>query len=127
MKKISLREIEMLPASHEDKKHPGVYKKILFSDKDFNYPGRIRMINWAFMPSGKYFRRHLHEDMDEVFIILKGSARITVGKESTSLEAGDSVFISKNSSHVMKNTGKITVEYIAVGFSRDQNGKTINL
>ena len=116
--------MNFIPAGHEDRKDPGALKKILFK-KDELREGRIQMINWAKIPVGKSFQSHHHEDMEEIFILLSGAAEITVGSEIERLQTGDAVVIAEKSDHMMKNIGDIDVEYIVVGITRDQGGKTI--
>ena len=124
MKIIRSRDIEVLAASHEDLRSPGVYKRVILEKADF-IEGRIQMVNWAFLPKGKSFRSHYHEDMQEVFIIIKGHVRIIVDSEQVELCKGDTVVIPVGSVHMMENIGKVDVEYIVIGVSKGTGGKTI--
>ncbi len=63
--------------------------------------------------------------MQEIFIIIQGKAMITVDQNETTLEKGDVVSISPPSPHMMKNIGTEDVEYIAMGVSGGENGKTV--
>lgn len=119
-------QLEFIPASHEDPKDPGVWKKVL-AKKDELVPGRVQMINWARMEVGKAFEAHYHEDMQEVFIILAGKVEILVDDETETLASGDMVIIDERQVHRMKNIGEEPVEYIVVGISREQGGKTVNV
>lgn len=124
MKIIRSNKLRFVPASHEDPKDPGVLKKVLLK-KDDIIEGRIRMINWAKLPRGKSFQAHFHEDMEEVFIILKGSAKITIDKKSEIIQEGDTVVIPVRGVHTMENVGDVDVEYIAMGISKGKDGKTV--
>lgn len=124
MKIIRFKNLKFIPSSHEDKNFPNVWKKVLVQKNDLPR-GRLQMINWAKLLPGKAFRRHYHEDMLEIFIILVGKAKITVGKKSAILKKGDAVIIPKKQIHEMKNLGKKEVEYIAIGISQEKGGKTI--
>lgn len=124
MKIIKSKDLEFIPASHENLSDPGVWKKILFK-KDDLADGRIQMINWAKLPAGHSFQAHYHEDMDEIFIIIQGQAEIKAGKEEAGLEKGDAVLIPMKEIHKMTNTGRGDVFYLVVGISRGQGGKTI--
>jgi mannose-6-phosphate isomerase-like protein (cupin superfamily) len=126
MKIIRSENIEFIPASHENGKNPGTLKRVLLQKKDF-INGKIQMINWALLGYGKSFANHFHEDMQEIFIILKGKVEINVGEESAVLEKGDVVVIPPLKNHKMINFGKIDVEYIVVGVSSGNNGKTVIL
>lgn len=126
MKIVKASALTYVPASHESPQNPGVLKKIL-AKRDDLMEGRIQMINWALLPTGKAFEAHYHEDMQEIFIILSGEAKITIGQESAALAQGDAVIIPPQAVHVMKNMGKIDVEYIAIGISREGTGRTVNV
>lgn len=119
-------DIDFIPASHEDPKNPGVLKKVL-AKRDDLVDGRIQMINWAHLPVGKSFELHYHQDMEEVFIILSGEVEIRVGEETDNLGRGDAVIIPIKAVHQMKNISNQPVEYIAMGISTQEGGKTINV
>lgn len=125
MKTIIFKSLSFTPASHENQKSPGAFKKVLFTIKDFLPEGKIQMINWAKLPCGKAFACHFHEDMEEVFIISAGKVRLKVGKEIEKLEKGDAVLIPMGVSHQMENIGAEDADYIAIGISLGKGGKTI--
>jgi mannose-6-phosphate isomerase-like protein (cupin superfamily) len=113
-----------IPASHEDQVSPGVLKKVLFK-KDDLMKGRVQMINWACLPPGKSFAKHYHEDMEEIFIIVRGHAQMMIHKDRANLGTGDAVVVPVGQVHEMRNEGAEAVEYVVVGISRGENGKTI--
>lgn len=124
MKKISINKLQFIPASHEDPVSPGVLKKILYTFKDFSEKGRLQMINWARLPKGSGFTPHYHDDMDEVFIIIKGKAKLTVGTEECLLDEKEAVLVPMKNVHKMNNIGEIDLEYIVIRISQGRNGKT---
>ena len=124
MKIIRSRDLEFVPASHEDVKTPGVFKKILFHGTDI-MDGNLQMINMALLPAGRSFQAHYHEDMEEIFIILKGSVKITVDGKGAFLDTGDAVVVPMMQIHTMENVGTGDVEYMVVGVSLGRNGKTV--
>ncbi|MDO8639513.1 MAG: cupin domain-containing protein [bacterium] len=124
MKIIRGKDISFIPAGHEDKENPEVWKKVLFK-KDELINGRVQMINWAKLPVGKTFKAHFHEDMEEVFIILNGKVKIFVGQKEEELEKGDAVLIPIRAVHKMKNISKNNVTYIAIGITYGKGGKTV--
>jgi mannose-6-phosphate isomerase-like protein (cupin superfamily) len=126
MKIIHSEKLEFVPASHEIPQSPGVLKKVLLKRDDF-VDGHVQMLNWALLPAGKSFQSHFHEDMQEVFILIRGVARITVEDKEATMGRGDAVVIPVGAVHMMENTGKEDVEYIAVGVSKDAGGKTISV
>lgn len=124
MKIIRSKQLKFIPASHEDRKSPGVWKKILL-EKDDLIKGRVQMVNWSKLPVGSSFKPHYHQDMEEVFIILKGKAKIKVDKEEELMEKGDVVVIPMKKVHQMENAGKEEVEYLVLGVSLGKGGKTV--
>ncbi|MDY6838240.1 MAG: cupin domain-containing protein [Thermodesulfobacteriota bacterium] len=126
MKVIRSTALQYIPASHEDPISPGVLKKVLLRKEDL-IEGRVQMINWALLPVGKAFRSHYHQDMEEVFIVIHGNAKITVGKEQAKIGPGDVVVIPVGTVHKMENTGKENLEYLVMGVSLGQKGKTVTV
>ena len=85
----------------------------------------MQMVNWCRMEPGKSFRAHYHEDMGEIFIILRGQAKILVDGEEAEMGKGEAVAIPPGEVHEMKNAGGEDLEYLAIGISRGKGGKTI--
>ncbi len=124
MKIVRLKDFEWVPASHESLKAAAVLKKILLQ-KDDLLEGHLQMINWCTLRVGMAFHPHYHEDMEEIFILLKGKARIRVGEEEADLAKEEAVVIPPPMVHEMRNVGKDEVEYIAIGISQGKGGKTV--
>ncbi len=124
MKTARFRDLPSIPASHENPLNPGVLKKVLFKKGDI-VPGEIQMVNWATLLPRKSFQAHYHEDMDEVFIILNGKAKMNIGKEELFLGQGDAVIVPLKKIHTMKNLGSQPLDYIVFGISRNKKGKTV--
>jgi mannose-6-phosphate isomerase-like protein (cupin superfamily) len=124
MKVIPFASRSFVPAGHEDPVSPGVLKKVLLEKADLR-PGRLQMLNWASLGVGKRFARHYHEDMQEVFVLVRGEAEITVSGETVRLRRGDAVVIDPCEIHEMRNVGPEEVEYLAVGISGEAGGRTV--
>jgi mannose-6-phosphate isomerase-like protein (cupin superfamily) len=124
MKLILSNDKSYVPASHENPLSPGVWKKVLFQ-RDELQPGTLQMINWARLPAGQSFAAHYHEDLQEVFIILSGAARMEVAGETMVLGRGDTIAIDPREVHRMTNCGSDDVEYVVVGITGNQGGKTV--
>ena len=124
MRIVRSSEIEYVPASHEDPNQPGVLKRVL-ATKDDMLNGRPQMINWARLPVGSSFRLHYHEDMEESFIVVRGTAEMRVDGEAHRLDAGDMLVVSPGEQHDMENVGDDDVEYVVIGVSLGKGGKTI--
>jgi mannose-6-phosphate isomerase-like protein (cupin superfamily) len=124
MKIIRFADREFVPASHEDPLSPGALKKVLLQKADLQ-PGRVQMVNWSSLGPGKSFARHYHEDMQEIFILVQGQAEITAAEQTAALGRGDAVVIDAREIHEMRNTGPETVEYLAIGITREEGGRTV--
>jgi mannose-6-phosphate isomerase-like protein (cupin superfamily) len=124
MKIVRFSDQAFTPASHENPASPGTLKKVLLQKADLQ-PGRIQMVNWASLLVGKQFARHYHEDMQEIFVIMQGSAEITVDSETAVLQLGDTVVIDAREIHQMRNIGAAEVTYLAIGITDGISGKTV--
>jgi mannose-6-phosphate isomerase-like protein (cupin superfamily) len=124
MRVIRADTIVFIPASHEPSVDPNVVKKVL-ADKEILNSGRVQMVNWARMAPGRSFCKHYHEDMQEMFVIIKGRARADVEGSLAELSSGDAIIIEPCEVHVMTNTGPCDLEYIAIGISQGRGGKTV--
>ncbi|MBI2617169.1 cupin domain-containing protein [Candidatus Gottesmanbacteria bacterium] len=124
MKKVSFDAIPFVPASHEDKKDPANLRKILLSYQDL-IDGRIQMVNWARLLPKRKFASHYHEDMEELFLLISGRAKIIVDGEEEIMRKGDVVIVPIGAVHTMENVTDDTIEYIVIGISLGENGKTI--
>jgi mannose-6-phosphate isomerase-like protein (cupin superfamily) len=121
-----------VPASHEDPKNPGVLKRVIATQQNFQ-AGQVQMLNWAQLPVGSSFQPHYHEDMQEVFVLLSGVVTMTVrkfnsdhsAKECITMRTGDTVMIDPTEIHQMQNIGDVVAEYIVFGISSQKGGKTI--
>lgn len=58
------------------------------------------------LPVGSKVGRHHHLETEEVYYILEGSGRMTVGAEVREVSAGDAIFIPLRHAHTLENTGE---------------------
>ena len=124
MRIVLAADQSFVPAGHENPLAPGVWKKVLFQKADLQ-PGTVQMVNWARLPAGNTFSPHYHEDMQEIFIILRGEAQIMVDQQTVVLREGDSILIDAREVHRMWNTTREDVDYIAMGIAGAKNGRTV--
>jgi mannose-6-phosphate isomerase-like protein (cupin superfamily) len=124
MKIVHFADDPFVPAGHEDPRAPGVWKKVLLAKGDLQ-PGQVQMINWGRLPVGKQFNNHYHEDMQEIFVLVQGEAEIRVGDAVHRLAAGDTIRIDARETHQMRNVGAIDVDFLAVGITSKQGGRTV--
>lgn len=111
-------------ASHEDPRQPGVLKRVI-ATRDELLAGRVQMMNWARLPVASAFRAHYHEDMEETFIVVQGEAEMRIEQTTVQLKPGDAVIVAPHEVHSMKNIGAVAVQYVVVGISLGQNGRTV--
>ena len=124
MRVVRGNDLPLLPASHEDPQNPGVFKRVLAAKGDL-LSGRVQMINWALLPVASAFRRHYHEDMEEIFIIVRGQAEMRAGGQTVHLAEGDAVVVAPREVHEMRNVGDHDVHYVVLGISTELGGKTV--
>lgn len=127
MKVVKASKLPLEPASHENPRNPGVWKRVLARRADL-HPGKVQMINWAVLPPGSSFALHYHEDMQEIFVIVRGHVEIQCDGIKAKLEEGDAVIVSPTEHHLMRNLS--TTEemlYVVVGITGEKNGKTVVL
>jgi len=124
MKIVHSADRPLVPASHEDPRDPGVWKRVLLERADFQ-AGAVQMVNWATLPPGKEFAAHHHEDMQEVFVILSGAAEMTAGAETHVLARGDVALVQPLEVHQMRAQGNEGVEYLVFGVSAGKGGRTV--
>lgn len=57
------------------------------------------------LPPGAAVGRHHHLLTEEVYYILRGAGRMTVGEEARDVSTGDAIFIPRGHTHTLENTG----------------------
>lgn len=124
MKHIRAADGEFVPASHEDVSRPGVLKRVIATHADIP-SGQVMMVNWARLPGGSSFRRHYHEDMQEVFVLITGNVRMTVDGTDVDLGPGDTVIVDPREIHEMLNLADSDAEYLVFGVSTGSGGQTV--
>ncbi len=113
-----------IPATHEDPKEPGVLKRVIATQREFQ-AGQVQMLNWARLPVGSSFQPHYHEDMQEVFVLCSGDVIMTCGEQTVTMQAGDTVIVNPEEIHQMQNVGDVGAEYIVFGISAQKGGRTV--
>lgn len=66
------------------------------------------------LPAGKSVSRHYHLETEEVYYILHGEGRMTIGSEVKEVSAGDAIFIPRGSTHTLENTGQTPMTILLV-------------
>ena len=68
-------------------------------------------ITKAFLEVGKIFDWHEHNDIDEVYIVLKGIGKFYCNNEVVDYQVGDVITIPANTKHKIEALGNETNEY----------------
>ncbi|HEX8847209.1 MAG TPA: cupin domain-containing protein [Pyrinomonadaceae bacterium] len=66
------------------------------------------------LPVGAKVGRHYHVETEEIYYILEGTGRMTVGEESREVAPGDAVFIPRGSAHTLENSGQVPMKILLV-------------
>ena len=71
-------------------------------------------IGIAYVVITKKFKPHLHQEMAEVYYILKGKGLITIGNEQQEVEKDDIIPIPKNEFHTIEKISSESLELLAI-------------
>jgi mannose-6-phosphate isomerase-like protein (cupin superfamily) len=66
------------------------------------------------LPVGAKVGRHYHLETEEVYYIVQGAGRMTVGDEVKEVAAGDAIFIPRGAAHQLENTGQTAMTILLV-------------
>ncbi len=66
------------------------------------------------LPPGAMVGRHHHLETEEVYYILSGTGRMTIGDEIEEVKSGDAVFIPRGNIHSLENTGTDDMKILLV-------------
>ena len=70
-------------------------------------------ITWVDVPPGAEQRSHSHEESEQVYVIVKGTGRMSVAGDVESVGEGDLVFIPPATDHGIVNDGTETLVYVS--------------
>ena len=76
------------------------------------------------LPAGASVGRHHHLETEEVYYLLAGRGRMTVGRETREVGAGDAVYIPRGAMHALENTGDEPIRLLLVcgpAYSREDH------
>jgi len=66
------------------------------------------------LPVGAAVGSHHHLLTEEIYYVLCGSGRMTVGTDTRDVGAGDAVFIPRGNTHTLENTGQTSMTILLV-------------
>jgi mannose-6-phosphate isomerase-like protein (cupin superfamily) len=70
-------------------------------------------VTWVEVEPGASQVRHSH-DPEQVYVVVAGEGVMSVGEDSSAVEAGDAIYIPSNAEHEITNTGEEPLEYVSV-------------
>lgn len=97
------------PVSH----NPAAKKQVWFRKGDLPPFTQIARV---VVPPGEVLTAHAHADMHELFIILEGTARMTVDGHPHDLKTGDAIALTPGENHELSNPSKLPVALCVVGW-----------
>jgi mannose-6-phosphate isomerase-like protein (cupin superfamily) len=60
-------------------------------------------------------RMHVHKDVEQVYLVVRGGGMVQVGEERKEVRAGDAIFLPANIPHGFFNIGEKTTILLLVG------------
>jgi mannose-6-phosphate isomerase-like protein (cupin superfamily) len=66
----------------------------------------------ARLPPGGRTTPHYHPQTEEIYYILEGTARMTIGEETSDVGPGDAIAIPPGEVHTITNTGDVTLKFL---------------
>lgn len=88
----------------------GLVCRIMHSER--SDPETELTVTWVDVKEGGRQKLHSH-DPEQVYIVVRGEAVMTVDDEEREVRAGDLIHVPPNAEHAIKNTGDGTLEYIS--------------
>ena len=107
--KLSISELEAVPTAHNS----GT-KKIL--TRGFNQPVLIKQVAVGTLSPGDVIEPHIHPDLDEYYMILKGGGMMRVEEKIYKLSPGDFILVTAGSEHELRNDEQETIEFYYQSF-----------
>lgn len=102
-KKIIVRRLQEIPL---EEAHGGVGKRrLVFSEKDA-HDGKLVAATIGYLPKGKAFDWHKHDDLDEILIVVKGTALVESRSQKITVGTNYFAFFPCGVEHRQVNRGK---------------------
>src|SRR3954451_12673848 len=70
-------------------------------------------VTWVDVPAGSEQRAHFHPDSEQVYVIVRGTGRMSVAGHAEQVSEGDLVFIPPAAPHGILNDGSGPLVYIS--------------
>lgn len=85
----------------------------IFSEEDFDTP--VKFFNYTEIPSGVSIGVHPHTNDEEIYVVLSGTAVMTVNDEQRQVGPGDVIVNKPGWSHGLENPFSETVKLLVIG------------
>jgi len=66
------------------------------------------------LPAGAAVGRHHHSETEEIYYILSGTGRMSVGSDVREVGPGDAIYIPRGQAHTLENTGRAPITLLLV-------------
>lgn len=73
--------------------------------------------------AGQGIEPHFHENFEELYYLLSGRGRVSIGDEDKEVEEGDAIYIPREKVHRILNTSDAPLRFITVTVSVDGGEK----
>jgi mannose-6-phosphate isomerase-like protein (cupin superfamily) len=70
-------------------------------------------VTWVCGEPGSQQGLHVHDDSEQIYVVVRGRGLMTVDREALEVEAGSAVLIPAGAEHAIRNTGVEPLEYIS--------------
>ena len=85
-----------------------------------DFQTNFRLLVHCLLPAGTSIGQHRHKTMEECYIVMNGSGRITAGNETEEVHAGDAVLHPPEEPHGIYNHTQADLELFVVGVSTEK-------
>ena|SRR3990167_1795595 len=109
--KIVKRKNEDIKIEHA---HGGSGSRKVFADSSLVSSEHFEAMTHGFLPGGKSYNWHKHDDIEEIMVVLKGSGMIHDRDGEYSYSAGDVFIFPSNTDHKIVNPTDVDHEMIFV-------------
>jgi mannose-6-phosphate isomerase-like protein (cupin superfamily) len=75
----------------------------------------ITYVSLARLQPSLSYTRHIHEDHEELYYIIKGNGIIKLNNDMVNFRDGDILYIPPKTEHTIMNDGEEMVEFLAFG------------
>ena len=115
-----------LPRESISHNSEGITKQAILSYHDTQ--GNLTQVAIAWYSEGAWFDPHIHDDMDELFIVLEGTVVFSIGDdgEEIYIQAGGSIYFPRGVRHGARTHAPAVVQTIGVR-ARTDLGKGQNI